>query len=66
MDKHNKRVLDHLEQMDTPEVGGSGGVATPISLALLDLAAELDKMKASHEAVADDWNVRHPDGTQCP
>ena len=28
LDKHNRRVLDHLEQLDTQEVGGSGGVAT--------------------------------------
>ena len=48
--------MDHLEQLDTQEVGGSGGVATPISLALLDLAADLDKMKAEYEVVVGDWN----------
>ena len=51
-----------MEQLDTQEVGGSGGVATPVSLALLDLAADLDKMKAEYEVVVGDWNVRHPDG----
>ena len=64
LDKHDRRVLDHLEQLDTQEVGGSGGVATPISLALLVLAANLDKMKAEYEVVVGDWNVRHPDSTQ--
>ena len=62
LDKHNRRVLGHLEQLDTQEVGGSGGVATPVSPALLDLAAELDKMKAEYEVVVGDWNVRHPGG----
>ena len=62
LDKHDRRVLDHLEQLDTQEVGGSGGAATPVSLALLDLAAELDKMKAEYEVVVGDWNVRHPGG----
>ena len=66
LDKHNRGVLDHLEQLDTQEVGGSGGVATPVSLALLDLAADLDKMKAEYAVVVGDWNVRHPDGTQHP
>ena len=51
-----------MEQLDTQEVGGSGGAATPVSLALLDLAAELDKMKAEYEVVVGDWNVRHPEG----
>ena len=55
--------MDHLEQLDTQEVGGSGDVATPISLALRDLAADLDKVKAEYEVVWN-WNVRHPDGTQ--
>ena len=64
LDKHNKRVLDHLEQLNTLEVGGSGGAATPVSLALLDLAADLDKLKAEYEVVVGDWNVRHPDGAQ--
>ena len=64
LDKYNRRALGHLEQLDTQEVGGSGGVATPTSLALLDLAADLDKMKAECEVVVGDWNARHPDGTQ--
>ena len=64
LDKHNRRVLDHLEYLDTLEVGGSGGAATPVSLALLDLAADLDKLKAEYEVVVGDWNVRHPDGAQ--
>ena len=55
-------MLDHLEQLDTQEVGGSVGVASPVSLALLDLAAELDKMNAEYEVVAGDWNIRHPGG----
>ena len=62
-DTHSRRVLDHQEQLDTQEVGGSGGVATPVSLALLDLVADLDKMKAEYEVVVGDWNTRHPDGT---
>ena len=66
LDKHNRRVLDHLEQLGTLEVGGSGGAATPVSLALLDLAADLDKLKAEYEVVVGDWNVRHPDGIQHP
>ena len=39
-----------------------GGAATPVSLALLDLAADLDKMEAEYEVVVGDWNVRHPEG----
>ena len=62
LDKHDRRMLDHLEQLDTQEVGGSGGVASPASLALLDLAAKLDRMKAEYEVVVGDWNVRHPRG----
>ena len=62
--KHDRRVLSHLEQQDTLEVGGIGGVATPVSLALLDLAEELDKLKAEYEVVVGDWNVRHPGGKQ--
>ena len=58
--KHDKNVLDHLEQLDIQDVGGSGGAATPLSLALLDLVADLDKMKAEYEVVLGDWNVRHP------
>ena len=63
LDKHSRKVLGHLEQLDTQEVGGSGGAATPVSLALLDLAADLDKVQAEYEVVVGDWNVRHPDGT---
>ena len=37
LDKQDKIVLDHLEQLDTLVVGGSGGTANPVSLALLDL-----------------------------
>ena len=64
LEKHDRRVLEHLGQLDTLEVGGSGGIATPwpVSLALLDLAAELDKPKAEYEVVVVDWNVRHPEG----
>ena len=45
MDKHDRRVLDCLEQLDTHGVGGSGGATSPVSLALLDPAVELDKVK---------------------
>ena len=48
--------------MDTQEVGSSGGAASPVSLALLDLAVELDKMTAEYEVAVGDWNVRHPGG----
>ena len=41
---------------------GSGGAASPVSLALLNLAAELDKMKAGYYVVVGDWNGRHPRG----
>ena len=64
--KHDRRVLSHLEQQDALEVGGIGGVATPVSLALLDLAEELDKMTAEYEVVVGDWNVRHPRGKPSP
>ena len=62
LDKHDRRVLGHLEQLGTQGVGGSGGAATPVSLALLDLAADLDKMEAEYDVVVGDWNVRHPKG----
>jgi hypothetical protein len=47
-------------------MGGKGGATTPVSLALLDRAADPDKMKAEYEVVVGDWNVRHPGGTQHP
>ena len=62
LSRYDRKVLEHLEQLDTQEVGGKGGATTPVSLALLDLAAELDKMKAEYEVVVGDWNVRHPRG----
>ena len=62
LDKHGRRVLDHLEHLLTQEIGGSGRAASPVNLALLDLAAELDKMEAGYEVVAGDWNIRHPRG----
>ena len=34
LDTHDRRVLEHLQQLDTQEVGGSGGAATPVSLEL--------------------------------
>ena len=37
--RQDRRVLEHLKQLDSHEVGGKGGAATPVSLALLDLAA---------------------------
>ena len=60
--RHVRSVLVHLGQLDTQEVGGKGGAATLASLALLDLAAELDKMGVEYEVVVGDWNVRHPRG----
>ena len=58
-----RRVLiRHLRQVDTAEVGGSEGVATPVSLALLDISNDLDSMKAEYEVVVGDWNVRNPGG----
>ena len=38
LSRHDRRMLEHLEQLDTQEVGGKGGAATPFSRALLDLA----------------------------
>ena len=32
LEKHNMRVLDHLDQLDTLGVGGSGGVAILLSV----------------------------------
>ena len=61
MDKHDRRVLDHFEHFGTLEVGGSGGPGCRV-VALLDLAAELDKVKAEYEMVVGDWNVRHSEG----
>ena len=58
--KHDRRVLEHLDQLDTQEMGGKGDVATPISLTLLDLVADLDTVKAEYEVVMGDWNVRSP------
>ena len=66
LSRHDGKVQEHLEQLDTQEVGGKGGAATPVSLALLDLAANLDKVEAEYEVVVGDWNVRHPWGTQHP
>ena len=54
-------IISSPEQLDTHGAGGSGGAASPVSLALLDLAVELDKTKAEYEVVGD-WNVRHPGG----
>ena len=33
-----------------------------LSVALLNMATELDKMKAEYVVVVGDWNVRHPRG----
>ena len=55
-------MLGHLEQLGTLVVGGSGGAANPVSLALLDPARDLDKVKAEYEVVVGDWNVRQPGG----
>ena len=37
-----------------------GGAANPASLALFDLAHDLDKVLAEYEVVVGDWNVRSP------
>jgi ribonuclease HI len=55
-------VLEHLEQLDTLVVGGKGGAANPVSLALLDLAHDLNKVRSEYEVVVGDWNVRNPRG----
>ena len=43
-------------------VGGRGEAASPVSLALFDLARDLNKVKAEYEVVVGDWNVRNPGG----
>ena len=62
LDEHDRAVLDHLEQLGTLAVGGKGGAANPVSLALFDLTRDLDKVKVECEVVAGDWNVRSPSG----
>ena len=64
LDMHDRRALDRLDQLGTlaQEVGGSGGAASLVSLTLLDLSVELDKMEAGYEVVVGDWNVRHIGG----
>jgi hypothetical protein len=62
LDKQDKAVLDHLEQLGTLVVGGKGGAANPVRLALFDLAHDLNKVRAEYEVVVDDWNVRSPSG----
>ena len=39
LDEQDGAVLDHLEQLGTMVVGGKGGAATPVSLALFDPGA---------------------------
>ena len=62
LDKQDSVVLEHLEQLGTLVVGGKGGAANPVSLALLDLAHDLNKIRAEYEVVVGDWNVRNPRG----
>ena len=62
LDKQDSVVLEHLEQLDTLVVGGKGGAANPVSLALLDLAHDLNKVRSEYEVVVGDWNVRNPRG----
>ena len=62
LDKQNKAVLEHLEQLGTPVVGGKGGAASPVSLALFDLTHDLNKVRSEYEVVVGDWNVRSPSG----
>ena len=45
LDTQNRAVVDHLEQLGTMVVGGKGGAANPVSLALFD------KVKAEYEVV---------------
>jgi hypothetical protein len=40
LDKQNRAVLEHLEQLGTLVVGGKGGAANPVSLALFDLTQD--------------------------
>ena len=58
LDKQDRAVLEHLEQLGTLVVGGKGGAANPVSLALFDLAHDLNKVMAKYEVVVGDWNVR--------
>ena len=62
LDKQDRAVLEHLEQLGTLVVGGKGGAANPVSLALFDLAHDLNKVMAEYEVVVGDWNVRSPSG----
>ena len=54
LDKQDRAVLDHLEQLSTLVVGGKGGAAIPVSLALFDLAHDLNKVLAEYEVVVGD------------
>ena len=60
LSKQDSVVLEHLEQLGTLVVGGKGGAANPVSLALLDLAHDLDRARSEYEVVVGDWNVRNP------
>ena len=51
IEAQGRRTLAHLKQVGTLEVGGVGGGATPISLALHDIEADLYKMKAKYEVI---------------
>ena len=43
-------------------IGGKGGAANPVSLALIDLTYDLNKVMAEYEVVVGDWNVKSPGG----
>ena len=62
LDTQGRAVLDHLEQLGTLVVGGKGGAANPVSLALFDLAHDMNKVLAEYEVVVGDWNVRSSSG----
>ena len=40
LSRKEEGLLKHLRQVDSEEVGGQGGVANPISLALRDIGKE--------------------------
>ena len=62
LDTQDKAVLEHLEQLGTLVVRGKGGATKPVSLALVDLAHDLNKAMTEYEVVVGDWNVRSPSG----
>ena len=62
LDKQDRAVLEHLEQLGKLVVGGKGGATNPMSLSLFDLAHDLNKVMPEYEVVVGDWNVRSRSG----